>query len=142
MITEVQRQILKQKNITYACFKMVISALLTKPCDFNEDYWVYWYECYAEQLDVYDQTIEEWAEEHFQDFTIGGNGTELRSRTNDWIDSNILPQENLGVLVYIPDEDHHITSGMWDISQKWVLLDDYREPNSKVTHWRILPEKP
>jgi hypothetical protein len=52
------------------------------------------------------------------------------------------PEHNLGVLVFIPDEDFHITSGMWDVSNKWVLLDEYRKPDCEVTHYMDLPEIP
>lgn len=52
------------------------------------------------------------------------------------------PPKNLGVLVFIPDEDNHITAGMWDVDNKWVLLDEYRVPECKITHWRHLPKKP
>lgn len=50
--------------------------------------------------------------------------------------SEELPAECLSVEVFIPEEDDHITSGMWDVSHKWVLLDDYRVPVAEVTHWR------
>lgn len=53
-----------------------------------------------------------------------------------------MPKQNIGVLVFIPDEDYHITAGMWDVSKKWVLLDDYRVPDCRVTHWMKLPEIP
>lgn len=59
-----------------------------------------------------------------------------------WISAEIKPPMNWGVLVYIPEEDSHITSGMWDVSKKWVLLDEYRVPESEVTHWTILPDAP
>lgn len=52
------------------------------------------------------------------------------------------PEYNIGVLVFIPEEDNHITSGMWDISKKWVLLDEYREPTCEVTHWMKMPPEP
>ena len=53
-----------------------------------------------------------------------------------------MPEHNKGCLVFIPEEDNHITSGMWDVSGKWILLDDYREPKSIVTHWAYLPDEP
>lgn len=60
-----------------------------------------------------------------------------------WIkSSDRLPEYNISVLVYIPEEDHHITTGMWDVSKKWVLLDEYRIPKSEVTYWRPMVEKP
>jgi hypothetical protein len=60
-----------------------------------------------------------------------------------WIKvSERMPEYNKGVLVFIPEEDYHVTSGMWDISNKWVLLDEYRVPDSKVTHWMESPEIP
>lgn len=53
------------------------------------------------------------------------------------------PEHNISVLVFIPEEDDHITTGMWDISCKWVLLDEYREvEEDKITHWMKCPEKP
>lgn len=62
----------------------------------------------------------------------------------EWISADAKPPYNLGVLVFIPEEDFHITSGMWDISNKWVLLDEYRKPSddAPVTHWMHLPEIP
>lgn len=61
----------------------------------------------------------------------------------EWIKAeDKKPPYNFGVLVFIPEEDYHITSGMWDISNKWVLLDDYRIPDSEVTHWQTLPDVP
>lgn len=54
-----------------------------------------------------------------------------------WISSkDRLPKYNVSVLVYIPEEDNHVTTGMWDISNKWVLLDEYRVPHTEVTYWR------
>ena len=59
-----------------------------------------------------------------------------------WISAEIKPEYNLGVLVFIPEEDFHITSGMWDISNEWVLLDEYRKPECVVTHWMPMPDIP
>lgn len=56
---------------------------------------------------------------------------------NGWIKADLKkPRENTRVFVYIPEEDNHVTAGMWDVSKKWVLLDDYRVPLSQVTYWR------
>lgn len=59
-----------------------------------------------------------------------------------WVKADTKPEHNVGVLVFIPGEDNHITSGMWDISNKWVLLDEYRTPEEEVTHWMPLPAFP
>lgn len=59
-----------------------------------------------------------------------------------WMKADIKPEYNVGVLVFIPGEDNHITSGMWDIENKWVLLDEYRVPECEVTHWMELPGLP
>jgi hypothetical protein len=56
--------------------------------------------------------------------------------------SEQMSEHNVGVLVFIPGEDNHITSGMWDISNEWVLLDEYRVPECEVTHWMALPGLP
>lgn len=56
---------------------------------------------------------------------------------NGWVKSSRhKPECNVSVLVFIPEEDDHVTTGMWDISKKWVLLDEYRVPISEVTYWR------
>ena len=60
-----------------------------------------------------------------------------------WIkSSDRLPEFNVGVLVFIPEEDHHITTGMFDVSGNWVLLDEYRKPQSEVTYWMPHPTSP
>lgn len=59
-----------------------------------------------------------------------------------WVKADQKPEYNVGVLVFIPGEDNHITSGMWDISNEWVLLDEYRTPDEEVTHWMALPAIP
>jgi hypothetical protein len=65
------------------------------------------------------------------------------SSSKKWIrSSDQLPEENVSVLVFIPEEDNHITVGMWDVSKKWVLLDEYRVPLSEVTYWSEMIEEP
>lgn len=71
------------------------------------------------------------------------DGNALLNAVPGWIKvSDKMPEHNVGVLVFIPKEDFHITSGMWDISNKWVLLDEYRVPDCEVTHWMELPDMP
>lgn len=79
---------------------------------------------------------------------------EEESEANEYLDIWVpieegMPERNKGVLVFIPQEDNHITSGMWDIENKWVLLDEYRivgegdgMEESMVTHWMPLPSCP
>jgi len=66
------------------------------------------------------------------------------SDNNGWIEvtPETYPPKNKGVLVFIPDEDFHVTSGMWDVDNKWVLLDEYRVPECPVTHWMESPQIP
>lgn len=133
-------EVLRREGITFGLFKAVVSVLLVNP-NFDEDFWVWLYECYAEGRNAYEETVEEWADEHFQEFTIDEHSTELRKKK--WKKSKyIKPRHNKGVLIFIPEEDNHVTSGMWDISEKWVLLDDYRNPESEVTHWIEMPDEP
>lgn len=66
-----------------------------------------------------------------------------KQRAIRWIkSSDQKPPENVSVLVFIPEEDNHCTTGMWDVSQKWVLLDEYRVPKSEVTYWAEMVELP
>lgn len=58
------------------------------------------------------------------------------------VEKDGYPEYNRGLIVCIPDEDYHITSGMWDRDNKWVLLDDYRVPDCPVTHYMPLPPFP
>jgi hypothetical protein len=76
------------------------------------------------------------------DIVSKGNQRDMKTK-EDWISSKErLPDFNRSVLVFIPEEDNHITVGMWDVSQKWVLLDEYRVPRSEVTHWAECPPEP
>lgn len=102
----------------------------------------------AEAYPLWDETIRPLLRE-FAEF-----GYSLRDNEERWIEieeGNVktYPKKNYGVLVFIPEEDGHITSGMWDVSEKWVLLDEYRTvgegegmENCKVTHWQPLPKPP
>jgi len=67
---------------------------------------------------------------------------ELKAQSAVWVKAETKPEHNVGVLVFIPGEDNHITSGMWDVSNEWVLLDEYRTPEEDVTHWMPLPDLP
>ncbi len=68
---------------------------------------------------------------------------EVLQMDEGWVNvEDHMPEYNVGVLVFIPAEDGHITSGMYDISNKWTLLDEYRTPDSPVTHWMPMPDKP
>jgi hypothetical protein len=72
-----------------------------------------------------------------------GNNEQLQKPTAKWIkSSDQMPEENVSVLVFIPEEDNHITVGMWDVSKKWVLLDEYRVPLSEVTYWAEMIAEP
>lgn len=67
----------------------------------------------------------------------------MKTKSGPWIKSSEqLPPYNVGVFVFIPEEDHHITAGMYDISDKWILLDEYRQPKSEVTYWCTMIEEP
>jgi hypothetical protein len=68
---------------------------------------------------------------------------EVKHSPLPWIKSaDTLPDYNVAVLVFIPQEDNHITVGMYDISNKWVLLDEYRLPDSQVTYWAPMIAEP
>ena len=62
----------------------------------------------------------------------------------NWFDASIQkPASNVAVLVYIPSEDEHITSGMIEDDGSWTLLDEYRDVAPElVTHWMPCPDKP
>lgn len=75
-----------------------------------------------------------------KDDFLAGQQWQSEQDNQAWIkSSDRLPTYNKGVLVFIPEEDNHITAGMYDVSNKWVLLDEYRQPQSQVTYWREMP---
>lgn len=65
------------EGITLSKFKVEVTRLLT-PNTFDEDFWVWLYECYAEGRAHYPETIQHWAQEHFKEFTNQKQGTQLR----------------------------------------------------------------
>lgn len=82
-----------------------------------------------------------WMRHAFSETTFDTHHFQIKIRS-EWQSADMKPPVNLGVLVFIPEEDNHMTAGMWDISQQWVLLDENRVPTSEVTHWQLLPEPP
>ena len=64
---------------------------------------------------------------------------QLKQRIVVWNETKKrLPDFNKPCLVFIPGEDNHVTSGMYDVSGSWVLLDDYREPKCEITQWAYI----
>jgi hypothetical protein len=88
-------------------------------------------------------TMEEATEEELSEIWHCVDEIHTRLKGSGWVSSRErLPECNISVLVFIPEEDHHVTTGMWDISKKWVLLDEYRVPKSEVTYWRPMVDVP
>lgn len=138
MITNNQRNILRQANITFACFKMVVSALLT-PNDISEDSWIEHYNDFAEEFEIYQITIEEFAEEYYQDWNLKETNCELRSKFWKKQREQDKPEFNVSVLLETEGDEGFIL-GMWDISEKWTELPSYEDPLYKVTGWYHLPK--
>lgn len=138
-MTDNQRKILREKNITFACFKMVVRALLT-PNDISEDEWVHHYEDFAEHIGKYAQTIEEFAEEYYQDWTIPVQSCQLRSLFWKKQRERDKPPFNIAVLLET-EGDEEFVLGMWDISEKWTELPLYEDPLYPVIGWYYLPQK-
>lgn len=94
------------------------------------------------QILYYDCESESFYNEDGDEYLIDEIEWLDESTVPQWTTADIKPEHNVGVLVFIPGEDNHITSGMWDISNEWVLLDEYRTPEEEVTHWMPLPAFP
>lgn len=103
------------------------------------------------------ELVVEWAREFYLGTTSETHNYWVVKKIDGWYCAETSkPEKNVGVLVLIPAEGNHITSGMWDIDNKWVLLDDYRVvPSEKpemdgdkeispsiVVYWRPLPALP
>ncbi len=85
----------------------------------------------------------EWAKDFYMPADRDNNNYWVVERNGDWYVSSVTkPEKNVSVLVFIPEEDNHITSGMWDVDNEWVLLDEDRVPVCEVTHWMPIPKKP
>lgn len=101
-----------------------------------------WNEAYRLGKTFREQAIE-FALEFYQDASFNTHSYQPFQKDNGWYVADITkPPFNVGVMVFIPEEDNHQTSGMYDHDSTWVLLDEYRVPTSKVTHWRHLFEIP
>lgn len=109
-ITDQQRTILRERNITFTSFKMIISALLT-PNDITEDQWVSYYQDFVDQLSERDwikdskSPVEKFAEDYFIDWEIEQQNCQLRSKKNpkeNWIVItniiNTLPEPGFEIL--------------------------------------------
>lgn len=140
-MTDNQRKILREKNITFACFKMVVSALLTKGASkIDEDSWNDFYSDFVEGVDKYEMSIEEFTEVQFQDFTIDNHEYELRSKCWKKQREQDKPPFNIAVLLETEGDEEFIL-GMWDISEKWTELPSYEDPLYPVIGWYYLPQK-
>lgn len=115
--------------------------------ELREEWLQDWYSIYKGTSYLYDDEatpkdkVIAWMRNHFSETSFDTHNFQLKIRS-EWIAADIKPPQNLGVLVFIPGEDNHMTTGMWDVSNEWVLLDEYRVPTCEVTHWQLLPEPP
>lgn len=139
-MTDNQRKILREKNITFACFKMVVSALLTKNEVIDDVDWNDFYADYVEGIDKYILTIEEFTENFFQDFSIEKHGYQLRSDFWKKHKESEKPPFNVAVLLET-EGDEEFVLGMWDISEKWTELPSYEDSLYPVIGWYYLPQK-
>lgn len=139
-MTEKERQWLKANNITFAAFKMVINALIYGDIPISEDSLVSLYEDFAEGVIKYNfNSIEEWAEDFLQDWTIDEQNHELRSKFWKLQPEKKKPPFNVAVLLKTKGDEDFIL-GMWDISEKWTELPSYETPLYPVIGWYSLPQ--
>lgn len=102
-----------------------------------------------------EELVIEWVRDYYQGTTFDTHSYRVFKKIDDWYCAETTkPEFNLEVLVFIPAEDDHVTSGMWDIDKKWVLLDEYlvvpretpeiidghKTPDSIVTYWTYSPD--
>lgn len=135
-LSDKQRAILRAYNINFAVFKMVLSAVLTSPNFQSEDDFVRLYTDYTEHINEYFESIADWAEDYFQDFSIDRHRFQLRSRGRDVTSPFTKPPFNTQVIVAYKNADEiFFISAMWDISEKWVTTDKYEEVVYEVVGW-------
>lgn len=140
-------------------FKIFIDTLKKHALEFHEgcewdnddwnDAYINFKECVARWSDKYKENYTsqelaiEFALEFYQDANRYTHNYWVVKKDNGWYCARTTkPPYNEGVIVFIPEESGHQTTGMWDESKKWVLLDDYRIPTSEVTAWRPMFENP
>lgn len=128
------RQRLRQMNITFASFKQIIACLLTKDAIIDEDSYTDFFIDYTETLGKYEFPIEEWAENHFMDFSIECHSYELRTKQTEWVKitpDGPRPAYNISIILHIPEENNaegkytEYIEGMWDISKVWTDIRSY-----------------
>lgn len=140
-------------------FKLYVDTLksevieFNKGCEWDNDKWNSsyidfksivnsWNQEYIEKHTGVELAIE-FAREFYQETNCDTHDYWVVKKVDGWYCARTSkPKKNFGVMVFIPEEDNHQTSGMWDVSEKWVLLDEYRVPTSEVTAWRYLYDDP
>lgn len=152
-------------NITFKSFVKQLNKLFTKPFHILRDaeelngYYGDYKECnYAMSLDYvldkgYD-SVEEWGNKFFRDWTIDEHDTELwidHPELGRWIEVNRRrPELNKPILIAIPYEDNEVVVAMLDRDKdgtlNWVNLYTYEilYPFNewKVFKWTICPDAP
>jgi len=140
-------------------FKIYVETIKEKALEFEEglewdiDQWNESYIDFKEGVAVWKQEYKsamsgkemaiEWAREFYQDADSETHDYWVVKKCDGWYCARTSkPKHNVGVFILIPAEDNHITSGMYDISEDWVILDDYRVSSHEVRAWRYLPELP
>lgn len=114
-------------NISYIEFKKGVSN---------------WNENYVNKFTSKELAIN-WAREFYQDTDRYTHNYWIIKKDNGWYCARTTkPPYNVGIIVFIPEESNHQTSGMWDVDKQWVLLDENRIPTSEVTGWQYLLKEP
>lgn len=140
---EAGKEIIRQKNVTFACFKMIVTALLKPFRGFQEEEWIDFYNSYARYCSNEFTEVEEWVDYWFGDWDTDTHSTALRKEPWQKFNPKNPPPLQKGFIVCIPREDNHITSGMWDACGNWVLLDEYRKiPKSAIVYYKPMPDLP
>lgn len=121
-------------NITFASFKQILACLLTKGAEIDEDSYIDFFIDYTRTLKRCEFPIEEWAKDHFMDFSIECHGYELRTKQTEWVKitpDGLRPAYNISIILHLPYQGEPYYSeyieGMWDISKVWIDIRTYDE---------------
>jgi hypothetical protein len=75
------KEIIRKEGINFSTFKLLVKSRMTNMKKVSEDEWVFAYESYAGCRASGKQTVENWAEEYYQEWAIPEHSCELISKS-------------------------------------------------------------
>ena len=80
------KEVIRKEGINFTVFKSLVQAAMTNMKNVGEDEWVFAYESYAGVRATGNETVADWAEEYYQDWSMPEHSCELLSKSSNQVD--------------------------------------------------------